>query len=101
MKLFQHSSGIIIAFGFDMSKRLATPNMISWSDRDGKRWEGAADNEAGRITYTFEINPEFVLESNAKIFAYQPGRMLQMTYNGAPWVWQFEWMTPALVWPQA
>lgn len=98
MKLFQHFSGAIIAFGFDMTRREPNGSMICWSDIDGKTWEAKATNCAGWNIFhpgvVQSIDPEFVFEIDAKVVAYQPGLCIQMTFIGAPLVWAFSFMRP-------
>lgn len=95
MKLFQHSSGMIIAFGFDMVARKPNPRRIAWSDTDGDvtgDWEIKASNQAGFWNSRFDVDPQFIFEVNGKIVAYQPGLCIEMTYIGPPLVWSFRLM---------
>lgn len=89
MKLLQHSSGMVIAFGFDMENRCADHHVICWSDFDGKTWEPAATNCAGSWRSRFAVAPQFVRECEGVVIAYQPGICLEMTFLGSPLVWGF------------
>lgn len=97
MKLFEHSSGTIFAFGFDMIERKPNPRRIAWSDTDGDlngRWERLPTSNAGFNDFRFEIAPEFIFEANGKVIAYQPGLCIEMTFVGAPLIWSFNIMRP-------
>jgi hypothetical protein len=87
MKLFKHSQGFIVAFGFDMTERRPSSRRICWSDPDGT-WEPSLDRLAGYIDLTFTVDPEFVRECDGKIIAYQPGKCVEMILVGQPFVWQ-------------
>ncbi len=89
MKLFQHSQGFIVAFGFDMVGRRPAPRLISWCDPVTKEWELATTNQAGTMSLSFAIDPEFVRECDGKIIAYQPGKCIEMVYIGQPYVFSF------------
>lgn len=99
MKLFQHTSGMVIAFGFDMLGRVRNGSMIGWSDRDGKSWDALVSNEAGlavfKSTTVQGINPEFVFESNGTVLAYQPGLCIEMKMIGPPLIWSIHFLRPA------
>ena len=95
MKLFQHSSGMIIAFGFDMLSRKPDAHRVSWSDPQSKEWEMKADNMAGFQVCCWPVSPEFVHElGDGSVVAYSPGSCLVMRLMGAPYVWCFSWLTP-------
>lgn len=87
MKLFQHSSGIIFSFGFDVWKRRRDPRRVFWSDLTGKRWR--PDGKACDFgTFPFEVDPQFIAETaTGQVIAFQPGRMIQFTLTHAiPWM---------------
>jgi len=88
MKLFKHSQGFIIAFGFDMKNRVEHPRMISWSDPTTNEWETKPTNMAGSVMMSFTVNPEFVREYKGDVIAYQPGKCIEMTFVGGPYVWR-------------
>lgn len=95
MKLFKHSSGSIIAFGFDMVARKADPHRISWSDTDGETWEATTDNAAGfNLLPHVKVAPEFIMEVPGKIVAYQSGLLIEMHYLGFPLIWGFTLLRP-------
>jgi hypothetical protein len=94
MKLFQHSSGFVIAFGFDMIKRCPDPRMICWNDPASGDWEAAATNQAGAAVTPFDMAPEFVHESAGKVVAYQPGKCIEMTLIGRPYIWSMRTLLP-------
>jgi hypothetical protein len=88
VKLFRHSQGFVVAFGFDMVRRQPAPRLICWSDpSDTSKWEPAAANEAGYMALGFDVEPEFVREVDGVIVAYQPGICVEMTHIGPPYVW--------------
>jgi len=87
MKLFRTSQGFIIAFGFDMLKRLEKPRMISWCDPQTNDWEPKSSNMAGYLAMGFTVNPEFVRECDGRVIAYQPGKCIEMTFIGGLHVW--------------
>lgn len=89
MKLFKHSQGFIIAFGFDMVKRCESPRMISWCDPTTGEWETKPSNLAGWQQMSFTIAPEFVRECDKRVIAYQPGKCIEMFQIGSPLVWGF------------
>lgn len=89
MKLFRHSSGFIIAFGFNMLKRKEDNPMIAWSDPSTEEWEPSPTNMAGCLRMPFAVDPEFVFEQNGRVVAYQPGKCIEMTLTGTPMVWRF------------
>ncbi len=95
MNLFQHSQGYIIAFGFDMVKRVPNPQMICWCDPTTKSWETSAGNLAGNYVTTFELDPEFIRECDGVIVAYQSGLCIEMHLIGAPYVWSYRPLFPA------
>lgn len=96
MRLFQHSSGIVIAFGFDMEERRRDPHKIAWSDLDGQTWSPSVIGTAGwSVLSDIEINPEFVFEMPGnRVVAYQPGLAVEMTFVGTPLVWSFVRLLP-------
>jgi hypothetical protein len=87
MYLFQHSQGFIVAFGFDVLSGRPHPRLIAWCDPHSGTWEISPANQAGKLDVAFEVGPEFVRECDGKIIAYQPGKCLEMTYVGPPYVW--------------
>lgn len=90
MKLFRHSNGMIISFGFDMMARKPNPRMICWCDPRDHSWEAALTNQAGCVVLDYNIFPEFVQERapTGTVVAYQPGRCLEMYYTpGGPMIW--------------
>lgn len=93
MKLFKHSSGMIVAFGFNMQKRVEDSRVISWCDPSGE-WEPEATNQAGWNQMPCLVAPEFIFERGEEIVAYQPGRCILMRYIGPPLVWGFCTMFP-------
>jgi hypothetical protein len=88
MKLFKHSQGFIIAFGFDMVQRREAPRMISWSDPTTGEWDTKSSNLAGSMTMSFTVAPEFVFEQSGRVIAYQPGKCVEMAQVGFPYVWR-------------
>lgn len=98
MKLFQHTSGMVIAFGFDMLGRVRNGSMIGWSDRDGKSWDALPSNEAGSAAFASTIvdgiDPEFVFEANGTVLAYQPGLCIEMKMIGPPFTWSISFLRP-------
>lgn len=93
MKLFQHSDGFIISFGFDMAERKPEPRMICWSDPKTGEWETSSNNSAGWVKVPYDLETEFVFEADRRVIAYQPGRCIEMQYLGAPLVWGIYHMT--------
>jgi hypothetical protein len=89
MKLFKNSQGFIIAFGFDMNKRVENPRMISWNDPGTNDWDPKSINQAGWVMMSCTIDPEFVREYKGNVIAYQPGKCIEMTFVGGPTVWRF------------
>ena len=98
MKLFQHSSGTVVAFGFDMLKREPNQRMICWSDPASNCWEALATNQAGSVLVPKtidDINPDFVVESaQGAVVAYQAALCIDMIYIGSPFVWNVRYMRP-------
>jgi hypothetical protein len=89
MRLFQHSQGFIIAFGFDVMNRIPSPRTISWSDPSNGSWEPRATNMAGSVNLSFTVDPQFVREvQDGIIVAYQPGKTIEMIPIGMPYVWK-------------
>src|SRR6266576_3733646 len=89
MRIFQHSQGFLVAFGFDMVKRRPAPRRISWCDPSTQEWEMETDNCAGWNDLSFTLNPEFIREQDGRIIAYQPGKCIEMTLIGGPMIWSF------------
>lgn len=87
MKMFKHSSGFIVSFGFDMDKRVPDKRIICWSDPQTCEWDMKTDNLAGWVRLPYDIETEFVFEVDGRIVAYQPGRCIEMIQIGAPIVW--------------
>lgn len=87
MHLFQHSQGFIVAFGFDAVSGRPQPRRIAWCDPSSCDWKMSPANQAGTLDMGFVVNPEFVRECDGKIIAYQPGKCIEMTYVGPPYVW--------------
>lgn len=94
MKLFQHSSGTVFSFGFDMVKRAPSTRMICWSDPATGEWEIKTTNQAGFILLSHSIDPEFVRECNGTVIAYQPSKCLELQYIGPPYVWSVHTLQP-------
>lgn len=96
MKLFKSTNGFVFSFGFDMINRRPDPNIICWDDGTSTgRWGYSASSQAGYHRTDYMVNPEFVMESNGVIVAYQPGMMIEMIYIGTPLVWSFRISTPS------
>lgn len=94
MKLFQTTTGFIIAFGFDMIRRKPDPYMVAWCDPKSLEWDTKADNQAGFNVMTIPVFPDFVHETaDGSILAYQSD-VIQMRYVGAPFVWSFHVLKP-------
>ncbi len=89
MRIFQHSQGFLVAFGFDMVKRCPSPRRVSWCDPSTGAWDMTSGNLAGWMNLSFTVNPEFVRENDGKIVAYQPGKCIEMTLVGQPYIWNF------------
>lgn len=89
MRIFQHSQGFLVAFGFDMINRRPAPRRISWNDPTTGEWESKASNAAGWNDLSFTINPEFIREQGGRIIAYQPGKCIEMTLIGGAMIWSF------------
>lgn len=87
MKLFRHSQGFIIAFGFDMVRRVPAPRMICWCDPVTGAWEATSANSAGDMRMSFTVDPEFIREHAGRVIAYQPGKCIEMDLIGLPFVW--------------
>lgn len=87
MRIFQHSHGFLIAFGFDMVNRIPAPRRISWSDPVTQEWDSKSTNSAGWMDLNFPIDPEFILEHDGRIIAYQPGRCIEMNFIGGASIW--------------
>jgi hypothetical protein len=88
MRIFQHSQGYLVAFGFDMVSRKPMPRRICWSDPSGD-WDMRTDNHAGWCDLSFTVNPEFIRENAGRIVAYQPGKCVEMTLVDGPFIWNF------------
>lgn len=93
MKLFEHSDGFIISFGFNMVERKRSPRMVCWSDPKTGEWEKKPGNQAGYFEVQYDLETEFAFETNGRVIAYQPGRCIEMQYLGAPLVWGVYHMT--------
>lgn len=93
MKLFKHSQGFILSFGFSMENRKPHDRLIAWSDPSTGEWECRNDNQAGWTCFGFVVDPEFVHESDGKVIAYQPGLCIEMIYVGGPTVWNIRTLT--------
>ena len=94
MKLFQDSRGFIISFGFDVELGSPNPRMIAWSDFGNPVWAATSANQAGKCVQRFDVVPQFVHECDGRVIAYQPGRCIEMTYIGGPFVWSIKVMQP-------
>lgn len=94
MHLFETSQGFVFAFGFNMNERKPDIHMVSWCDPEAKEWLPATTNQAGWQVFQFPINPEFVRELPAGIVAYQPGRCLEFSYTGHPFIWSVTVLQP-------
>lgn len=102
MKLFKHSQGFIIAFGFDPVTRQEAPRKIRWCDPQTGEWECKASNLAGWIDVpNTVVDPEFIFENGAKVIAYQPGLCYEMQLIGAPLVWGITILRPDNTDPRA
>lgn len=90
MDLIKSSNGIIFSFGFDMNTREPSPDMICWSDFDGKTWDARGDNVAGFMTMDERADDfQFIREFGNRILAYKPGLMLEIVFVGQPLVYEF------------
>lgn len=95
MKLFKTSQGFVISFGFDMTERKPSPHVIAWCDPQTSEWETKATNTAGYNVMPFDVEPEFVHEiGRGKVVAYQPGKLIEMTFVGGPFIWTFNVLQP-------
>jgi hypothetical protein len=85
VKLFRHTNGTVFSFGFDMRNRAPEDGIVCWDNAYGK-WD---DNEGGgaRRLATMILAPEFIIEHEGRILAYQPGLVVEMTYVGHPVGW--------------
>lgn len=89
MRIFKHSQGFLVSFGFDPNMRMQTPRRICWSDpMSNCVWIAADDNQAGYIDMPFTVNPEFIREIGGRILAYQSGKCIEMVLDGTPLVWR-------------
>ena len=85
MRLFKHSTGMILAFGFDPWNRCVAPAYLCWSSTFGGNWEPGKLG-ADRQLMDFDVAPEFVHElADRRVIAYQPGRCIELTPN-VKWV---------------
>ena len=90
MKLFQHSSGTIFSFGFDVVSGKPSPLRVCWCDPISKEWNASPTNQAGSNDMTLTVDPEFIFQVNSRsVVAYQPGICIEITYVGFPTVWSF------------
>ena len=87
MKLITHTSGVTFAFGFNMQKRQPEIGTISFDNGDGD-WGETAGGGFIRTEGRQFIEPEFVIEHDGKILAYQPGLMAEFTWVGKPMQWE-------------
>jgi hypothetical protein len=94
MNLFQHSSGIIIAFGFNMKTREPDPSFICWSDFNGKTWEPDVANAAGDLRWAGAGSAQFIKELANKVIAFAPGHCLEMELIGQPFIFSASRLTP-------
>jgi hypothetical protein len=94
MKLFQHSSGIIMSFGFDMVAREANKSLVMWSDHDGRTWDPDTSNAAGSLTWSSAGEVQFVREFGDTLVAFAPGGCLEMRFIGLPLVFAATRLTP-------
>lgn len=93
MRQITHTNGITISFGFNVLHRRAERGIVCWDNGCGS-WDA---REGGGFMTAHEpitIEPEFVLEHEGRIIAYQPGLMVEMTYIGAPQQFAFRYYRP-------
>ena len=94
MKLFRHSSGIILSFGFDMWKRRPDSQRVFFSDVTGSHWK-PGERLADFLTFEFDIAPEFTHETgDGVIVAYQPGKCITITPDVSPFVFKAKVLRP-------
>ena len=91
MKLFTDSRGITWAFGFDMETRRPSRGKISWDDGCGN-WQSPSGGWI--VPQSHCVEPEFVIEKNGVILAYQPGLMVEISYIGPPMDYSLRFLTP-------
>lgn len=95
MRMMTHSSGTIIAAGFDMRTRKADPFIISCSDMDGVSWEPTVANKAETIKLPEPIDPEAMIELDDKVLLIQPRKIIILApQDYGPWVWLVTIMRP-------
>jgi hypothetical protein len=94
MRLFETSQGFIFSFGFDMKARKPRRRHVAWCDPGTKDWDVNVASSAGTIEFPFDIDPEFIRESNGAVVAYQPGVCLEFHFEGAPFIWTCTIMRP-------
>lgn len=94
MRLFRHSSGRIIAFGFDVYARRDAINVIAWSGIDGLDWEpGRRGADVQRMDFALAV--EFVHElRDGTVIAYQPGQCIEMKPVADRAVFHFRTLSP-------
>lgn len=87
MRLIKTTTGLVVAFGFDIGMGLPDMHRISWRNPKCPELDGWNDFERF-------IDPEFVREIDGSLIAYQPGLCIEMTYIGEPMVWSFALLEP-------
>jgi hypothetical protein len=93
VKLFEDSRGFVWAFGFDMIARRPEPSFVCWCDPETKEWDLDKSNQAGLFRIAKDVAPEFVIEADGKVIAYQPGLCLEFNYVGMPLIWSCRVLT--------
>lgn len=88
MKLFKTSNGFTMSFGFSPKTGEADPFRVWWDDPETHAWDCSTANRSGNFRLSFTVAPEFVFECDGKVIAYQPGKCIEMTYIGHPYIWQ-------------
>ena len=95
MRLYKESRGFLFAFGFDPLERKPDPRHIAWADPETGEWAPTTNNLAGSMHLAFDINPQFVRETNEGVLlCYQPGLCLELTYLGLPLAWSKRVLRP-------
>jgi len=95
MRLFKHTAtGIVISVGFDMLERVPNPKVLCWSDVNGHTWDFSNTNQSGNRSFPFDLNPEFIRQTNDGFVMYQPGLCIKATYLGYPMAWGFQILQP-------
>ena len=87
MNLIRLNSGFIVALGFNLHTHMENPRIVSWitpAEASNYDW----------CEMPYDLTPEFVRSTDTGLIAFQPGRLMEMSYIGGPHTFSFRHYKP-------